>query len=80
MQTRVRPYDGCYNWRLEVLDPYEDKWTTISMHDHFWIANWKACRLSKKSLTIKKDKKEEFIDRLKGTHKDRSRGAIGCPP
>ena len=80
MQTRVKPGNGIYSWWVEVLDPYTDKWTHISSHDFFWYANMKANYLSKKSLTIKKNAKEEFIDRLKGTHKEPSKAAIGCPP
>ena len=80
MQTRVRPRDRKYSWEVEILDPYTDQWIKISTHHFFWAANWKARRLSKKSLTIKTNKKKEFLDKLKGIHKNKSSRAIGCPP
>lgn len=80
MQTRVKPNGGIYNWWVEVYDPYDNIWMHVSSHDFFWYANMKAKRLSKKSLKIHDNKKEEFLDRLKGTHKEPSKGAIGAPP
>lgn len=80
MKTRVKPGSGIYSWYLEVLDPYSDKWKLISSHDFFWYANMKAKYLSKKSLRIYSNKKEEFLDRLKGTHKDPNKGSMGAPP
>lgn len=80
MQTRVRPRGGIYGWQVEVLDPDRDHWISISFHHFFWYANTKAYYLSRKSLDVKIKKKEEFIDRLKGTHKKPSKAAIGCPP
>jgi len=80
MQTRVRPRGTIYNWQVEVLDPYNDKWETVSLHDFFWYANMKAKWLSKKSLRIHCNKKEEFLGRLKGTYKKPNKGAMGAPP
>lgn len=68
MKTRVKPHNGAYQWRIEVLDPFNNEWKTISLHDIFWYANWKAKRLSKKKLVVYSNKKEEFMDRLKGTY------------
>lgn len=70
MKTRVKPHNELYQWQVDVFDPYNNEWKTISLHDIFWIADWKAKRLSKKKLVIYSNKKEEFIDRLKGIHNE----------
>lgn len=81
MKTRVKTRGSTvYPWALEVWDPFDETWRTISIHGWLWFATYKAKRLSKKSLKIYSSKKEEFIDRLKGTHKEPSKAAKGCPP
>lgn len=80
MKTRVRTHNNVYKWQIDILNPDTDEWVMISLHNIFWYANWKATRLSRKSLDIKIKKKEEFLDRLKGIHKNPNKAAIGCPP
>ena len=76
MQTRVRPRNTIYSWEVHIMDPDTNQWIEISKHHFFGAANWKAHRLSKKSLAVKMHKKEEFLNRLKGTHKDPNKGVM----
>lgn len=76
MKTRVRPVHAVNDkWRLEVQDPYYcdvGQWVEIDTSKSFFWINRKASRLAKKSLAVKTNEKEEFIDTLKngkGTNK-----------
>lgn len=67
MKTRVRPLSVSQirKWAIEIFDPVTDVWVMNSEHYFFWKANWRAHRLSKYSLNVKMNKKEEFVRKLK---------------
>lgn len=67
MKTRVRPLpeSSLYSWQIEIFDPHSEEWIDNKRYDSFWWANLKAKRLSKYSLAVKMNKKEEFVRKLK---------------
>lgn len=71
MKTRVVTRDTIYEpWEVQVYDPFEKRWSCISIHETFFIANLKAWLLSRKPLTVKQPKKEHFLEKLNGTYED----------
>lgn len=66
MKARVRPHSIVYAWQVDVYNPDTKEWIEISTHNFLWYANWKAKRIAKYSSAVKRHKKDEFLDTLKG--------------
>jgi hypothetical protein len=74
MKTRVRPLheSRLYSWTVQIYDPVDTVWVENSEHYFFWMANWRANRLTKYNLDIKMNNKGEFVRKLKEGEDDSS--------
>ena len=74
MKTRVTTRNSpVYPWEVEVYNPHKSEWSAIGMYSTFWYSNFVAWRLSRGNLSVKmneKDTKDEFCDRLAGSHEE----------